>query len=279
MLSRRWLINFLLLVLIVIFTYIGNRYGVKIGYQPENSITNLKPEDIQTVAIQTADSNFALARKGSQWYFEKPFRWPANSITLERLISIVNNETESKLTAAEIDLGPLGLQFPGAIMTVNNTRILFGATNNIGKRRYIMVGSTVFLLPDLHLHFITQGIGGLVDRRLLPRSISINSLKLAGLSLGKNEDGEWQSDTSGNVEVDRLTQLIDNWQTLDAGSIKIYNKNEIPLQKIIVGLEDGSEIEFYLMSIKPELIIARPDLGLQYHFGEKQYYDFLSITQ
>ena len=279
MLSRRMLINFLLLVLIVIFTYLGNRYGAKTGYQPENSITNLKPENIQTVAIQTADNNLTLTRKGSQWYFEKPFRWPANSITLERLISIVNNDTESKLAAAETDLGPLGLQFPGAIMTLNNTRILFGATNNIGKRRYIMVGSTVFLLPDLHLHFITQGIGGLVDLRLLPRSISINSLKLAGLSLGKNEDGEWHSNTPGNVEADRLNQLINNWQTLDAGSIKIYNKTEIPLQKIIAGLEDGSQIEFYLMSIKPELVIARPDLGLQYHFGEKQYYDFLSITQ
>ena len=273
------LINFLLLVLIVIFTYLGNRYGAKTGYQPENSITNLKPENIQTVAIQTADNNLTLTRKGSQWYFEKPFRWPANSITLERLISIVNNETESKLAAAETDLGPLGLQFPGAIMTLNNTRILFGATNNIGKRRYIMVGSSVFLLPDLHLHFINQGIGGLIDRRLLPRSIPINLLKLAGLSLVKNEDGEWHSNTPGNVEADRLNQLINNWQTLDAGSIKIYNKNEIPLQKIIAGLEDGSQIEFYLMSIKPELVIARPDLGLQYHFGEKQYYDFLSITQ
>ena len=279
MLSRRMLINFLLLVLIVIFTYLGNRYGAKTGYQPENSITNLKPENIQTVAIQTADNNLTLTRKGSQWYFEKPFRWPANSITLERLISIVNNETESKLAAAETDLGPLGLQFPGAIMTLNNTRILFGATNNIGKRRYIMVGSSVFLLPDLHLHFINQGIGGLIDRRLLPRSIPINLLKLAGLSLVKNEDGEWHSNTPGNVEADRLNQLINNWQTLDAGSIKIYNKNEIPLQKIIAGLEDGSQIEFYLMSIKPELVIARPDLGLQYHFGEKQYYDFLSITQ
>ncbi len=44
-------------------------------------------------------------------------------------------------------------------------------------------------------------------------------------------------------------------------------------------LDNGSEIEFYLMSIKPEIVIARPDLGVQYHFSEKQYYDLLSISK
>jgi hypothetical protein len=279
MLSKRWLINYLLIVLICIFTYIGNRYEVKTGYQPENRISSLKPEDIHTVAIQTADSSFILGRVGSQWHFEKPLRWPANNITLERLISIVNNETESRLSAAKIDLSTLGLQFPKAILTVNDTRILFGATNNIGKRRYIMIGSMIYLLPDLHMHFITQGINGLIDRRLLPTSISLQSLRLTDLILTKNGEGNWQETTTDEAQAERLNKLVNNWQTLEAGSIKVYNKAKIPLQKLIVVLDNGSEIEFFLMSIKPELVIARPDLGVQYHFAEKRYYDFLSTAE
>jgi hypothetical protein len=279
MLSKRMLFNFLLIVLIVIFTYIGNRYEVQTGYQSKNSISHLKPEDIQTVTIQTADNNFVLRRTGSQWHFDKPLRWPADSITLERLISIVNNETESRISAAEIDLATLGLQVPKAILTVNDTPILFGATNNIGERRYIMIGSTVYLLPDLHLHFLTQGITGLIDRRLLPRAIPLQSLRLKELSLTKNSAGSWQDTTRGEVAVEPLNMLVNSWQTLNAGSIKIYDKSRIPLQKLIAGLDDGSEIEFYLMSIKPELVIARPDLGLQYHFAEKQYYELLSIAE
>ena len=53
----------------------------------------------------------------------------------------------------------------------------------------------------------------------------------------------------------------------------------MPGQKIIAGLEDGNEIDFFLISIKPEIVIARPDLGVQYHFAEKQYYDLLSIAK
>lgn len=280
MLSKRWLINYLLIVLIFIFTYIGNRYQVKTGYQPKNAISSLKPQDIHTAVIQTADYNFTLRRNGaSQWRFEKPVEWPANNITLERLISIVSYETESRLSADEIDLATLGLQFPGAILTLNDTRVLFGATNNIGQRRYIMIGSTVYLLPDLHLHFITQGIAGLIDRRLLPRSIPLKSLKLTEFILRKSSDGNWQSNAEAEVETVHLNRLANNWQTLEAGNIKIYDKTITPRQKMVATLENGSEIEFYLMSIKPEIVIARPDLGIQYHFSEKQYYDLLSIIK
>ena len=279
MLSRRWLINCLLIVLIGILTYSGIRYQLKSAAAPENRITSLKPRDIDSVIIQIADNSLVLRRSGNQWIFEKPIQWPANNITLERLISIVTSESNTRLPANEIDLATLGLQSPKAILTLNATRVLFGATNNIGERRYILIGSMVYLLPDLHLHFITQGITGLIDRRLLPRSISLKSLKLAELSLSKSSDGTWQDDTREEAGVERINALANNWQTLDAGNIKIYDKSKLPGQKIVAGLQDGSEIDFFLMSIKPELVIARPDLGVQYHFAEKQYYDLLSIAK
>ena len=46
MFSRRWIINYVLVVLIVILTYVGNRFGVTTGYQPQQRISSLKPADI-----------------------------------------------------------------------------------------------------------------------------------------------------------------------------------------------------------------------------------------
>ena len=278
LLSRRWLINCLMIILICALAYSGIRYQLKSASAPKNRITSLKPQDIDSVIIQIADDSLVLRRSGNQWIFEKPIQWPANNITLERLISIATSESNTRLPANEIDLASLGLQSPKVILTLNTTRVLFGAINNIGERRYIMIGSTVYLLPDLHLHFITQGITGLIDRRLLPRSISLKSLKLAELSLSKSSDGTWQNDTLEEAGVDRINTLANNWQTLDAGNIKMYDRSKLPGQKIVAGLQDGSDIDFFLMSTKPELVIARPDLGVQYHFSEKQYYDLLSIA-
>lgn len=280
MLSRRWLINYLLIALICIFIYAGNRYQAKIEFPPKNSITSLKAQEIHSVIIQTADNDhFVLRKSSNQWRFEKPVQWPANNTTLERLISIVRSEADSRLDADAIDLAALGLQNPRATLTLNDTRIVFGTTNNIGGRRYVKIASTVYLLADIHLHFMTQGIVGLIDRRLLPRSVALETLELGDLSLRKKSDGSWQGDVVGEIETDRLNRLGNNWQTLDAGRIKNYDHSKAPIEKIVATLDNGSKIDFLLMAIYPEIVIARPDLGVQYHFAEKQYYDLLSIAE
>ena len=280
MLSRRWLINYLLIALIGLFIYAGNRYQATSGFPPGNSISSLKPQDIHTVVIETPDnSQVVLRNTGNQWLFEKPVQWPADNTTVERLISILQSKSDSRLPTDEIELATLGLDSPKVTLTFNDTRIEFGTTNNIGQRRYVKIAATIYLLPDLHLHFITQGLLGLIDRRLLPRSISLKSLKLADLILSKSSNDTWQGEAIGEAEKERINTLGNNWQTLRAGRIKTYDNSKLPEQIIIARLEDGSEIDFFLMAIKPEIVIARPDLDLQYHFSEKHYFDLLSIAQ
>ncbi len=280
MLSRRWLINYLLIALIGLFIYAGNRYQATNGFSPVNSISSLKPQDIHTVVIETPNnSQIVLRNTGNQWLFEKPVQWPADNTTVERLISIVQSKSDSRLPADEIELATLGLDSPKVTLMLNDTRIEFGTTNNIGQRRYVKIAATIYLLPDLHLHFITQGLIGLIDRRLLPRSISLKSLKLADLILSKSSNDSWQGEAVGEAEKERLNTLGNNWQTLRAGRINTYDNSKLPEQIIIGRLEDGSEIDFFLMTIKPEIVIARPDLDLQYHFSAKHYFDLLSIAQ
>jgi len=277
MFSRRWIINYVLIVLILILTYVGNRFGVTTGYQPQQRIVNLKPADIETVAIQTADASLSLRRDAQGWVLEAPIRWSANNINIERLLSIVNSETDSRLPADEINLARLGLQFPEAVLTINDTQLLFGATNNIGERRYIMIGSTVFLLPDIHLQFFSRGLTDLVDRRLLPRRNRLGTLKLSGFEISRDANDSWQVINADGFAQDQIVRLVDNWQDLEAAAIKPFNDNATPRQKIEVSLQDGGRLDFFVMSIDPEIVIAHPQIGLQYHFRADLYYQLISL--
>jgi len=279
MFSRRWIINYVLIVLIVILTYVGNRFGVTTGYKPEQRISTLRPADIQTIGIQTADASLGLRRDAQGWLIETPIRWPANSINIERLLSIVNSETDSRLPADEINLAKLGLQFPEAVLTLNDTQLLFGATNNIGERRYLMTGSTVFLLPDIHLLLFSQGLAGIVDRRLLPPRYRLNKLKLAEFDISRNADDSWQVIGEEGFESDQIISLLNNWQQLDASKIKPFDTGEMPRQKLVASLADGSSYEFFVMSIDPGIVIANPQTGLQYHFPASLYYQLISLRR
>lgn len=277
MFSRRWIINYVLIVLIVILTYVGNRYGVTTGYQPQQRISTLKPADIQTIGIQTADASLSLRRDAQGWLIEAPIRWPANNINIERLLSIVNSETDSRLPADEINLATLGLQFPEAVLTFNDTQLLFGATNNIGERRYVMIGSTVFLLPDIHLLFFSQGLSGIVDRRLLPRRYRLSKLKLSEFEISRDANDSWQVINADGFGQDQIARLVENWQDLEASKIKPFDTDAMPRQKLQASGADGSRHEFFVMSIDPEIIIANPQIGLQYHFPADLYYQLISL--
>jgi hypothetical protein len=163
------------------------------------------------------------------------------------------------------------------MLRLNDTRVLFGATNNIGDRRYTMIDATVFLLPDIHMPFISQGLSGLVDRRLLPRNLGLKSLELAELRLFRGADGSWLQDGANTFSAQQIEQLLANWQGLEAARIREYKVSGTPRQKIRFELESGYSQELYLMSIDPEIVIANPKIGLQYHFSSDLYYQLISL--
>jgi len=278
MLSKRWLVNGLLVLVIGVSLLLGYSDRDQSGSEARNPITSLKPADVMNVTIQLGDKRIVLHRSADQWLIVSPLQWPAHSINLERILGISVSEAEASITATGIDLSALGLQDPKVILSLNDTQIFFGTTNNIGDRRYLMTGTTIYLLADIHLPFISQGIAGLIDRRLLPPSIPLQTLKLAERKLSRDSTDNWQSDVPTDIPADRLNQLVNNWQTLEAPAVKIFKPAGMPLEKIVAGLDDDSDIEFLLMSIYPELVIARPDLGVEYHFHEKQQQELLSFT-
>jgi hypothetical protein len=278
MLSRRWLINYFLLVLIIIFTWIGNKFPITEHQKfDRDAITRLKPQQVETIHIETADGSIQLDKKDNRWFITRPFVWFADNIAVERIASLASTKAHSKLPKSEIDLSTLGLNIPKAVVTLNQKSVYFGTTNQIGSRRYLMVDSTVYLVDDIHYAFIHQGIAGLVDKRLLPAGSGIKSLQFPDFTLS-HQSGKWLS-SKDPQQTTRIQEVIDNWQNQQASNIKVYDSSLTPLKKIIAEFDNGESSEFYLLSIQPEIIIARPDMKLQYHFPEHLYYELLSLDQ
>ncbi len=277
MFSRRWIINYILIFLIILFTYVGNRFDVETGYQKNEPVSTLGAADIETVEIKTGDVRLALSRQGEGWRIDSPIGWPADRANVERLVAIVERKTEAPLSAEQIDPDVLGLDLPKALLRLNDTTVLFGATNNIGERRYVKIGAKVYLLPDVHLPFVAQGLPSVLDRRLLPPGIEPVRLELPDLTLMRGADDSWQDLEPGRFDAQRLQTLIDNWRALPASRVKAWRGSGTPRQKIAAELADGARLEFFLMSIEPEIILANPQIGMQYHFRNDRYYQLIAL--
>ena len=266
MLSNRWIVLCALIVLIAVLTVIGLSIDQPSLEMQQARISELALDDIDRIEIQSGDMQLRLNRAEEAWTIELPINWPAHASNVKRLLSIVNSEAAPLADAADVDLGALGLEQPVASLRFNDTDLRFGASNNIGERRYLMIDHQIYLLPDIHLAFIAQGLPGVVDRQLLPRRYQIESIGLPELKIQRNADDQWRTLPASEYSQAQLQQLIDNWQELQASRIKPLDLGGSVPQLIEVELSDGQSIDFLLISFEPELIIANSQIGLQYHF-------------
>lgn len=278
MFTRRWIINYLLLILIIIFTWIGIKYPIRDDQKFErDAITTLKPQQVENIRIETADGSIQLEKKNNRWFIRSPLIWFADNVAAERLASLAGAKVHSKLPKAEIDISTLGLRIPKAVITLNQKSIYFGTTNQIGSRRYLMTDTTVFLVDDIHYAFIQNGLAGLIDKRLLPPGVNLRSLQFSDFSLTQ-QSGNWVSDQKP-VDTTAAQSLVNHWQNTQASRVQAYDTGLTPLKKITASFDNNESSEFFVLSIQPEIIIARPDMKLQFYFPEHLYYDLLSLDQ
>ena len=270
MLTRRWLVNCALILVIVVLAWTSFHFAAESEEKSSPRISSLKAEDVDRIELQGDALQLTLRRDGEGWRITAPVDWPADTANVKRLLSILKLESSALAEVADVDLQALGLQPPKATLRLNDTTLAFGASNNIGGRRYVLIDSRIYLVPDVHLTFAAQGMPGIVDRRLLPGDLDISTLRLPELEIRRSE-GQWQSSRDATTTQDQLELLVGNWQALPASRIHLFDAGAGPGEPIEAHFTNGQRIDFLLLSTQPEIIIANPGIGLQYHFRANLY--------
>lgn len=276
MLSKRWIVNIALLALISGMIYAGLGFDEEAAIKMPAGISELAAGDIDRLEIESDGSLIRLQRDGDAWMIEAPLNWPAHGVAIKRLLDIVDIEADALGTAADVDLAALGLLEPVAALRFNDSRLLFGTNNNIGARRYAMIESRVYLLPDAHLPFISQGLAGVIDRRLLPTQFVPRTLQLPNLDIRRADDDAWYSTQAPHLAAAQLEQLVANWQQLEATRVTRLDAASEARQVVEIQLSDGARIEFLVVSTDAEIVIANLQAGLQYHFRSSDYVRLLA---
>ncbi len=266
--KSRWIINLLLLSSIGILALVA-WYEPGIEETPQaQTLTTLQQEQIATIQVRRpVRDDLLLARTdGTDWRIEREPPLPADSFQVSALSRLAVQKAARSYPASGLDLSRLGLEPPQATVVLDDTRIEFGSTEPLEEMRYVRVADQVHLIPDIYQHLIEANFTQFVRRRLLPEQSAITGLTLPTLAL-KRIDQEWAIDPQQEVSADRLQVLLDSWRQAAALSIQA-NASETEGERITLTLENPEQqILFVIGSRDPELVLLRPELGLEYHMG------------
>jgi len=244
------------------------------GLEPpvaEQPVTTLHPAGINQVDISRLQRPaLSFTRSDHGWLLAGNPALPASLFQVRSLLAILEAPAVRHYPADSLDLQKLGLDPPRATVTLDGTTVLgIGNTEPLDNLRYVLHAASVYLVEDRYQHLINADRTNFIERRLLDDTAVITRLVLPERTLDRSTDGEWEStpaDPASSSEA--LQELVTNWQQASALFIRPFTGETggASIRLDIAGRDQP--VVFTLLSRTPELILASPELGIQYHFSK-----------
>ncbi len=271
---KGWLINLALLIVIGLLVTVVV-YTLEEDKPKETPpLSELKATDVKTIRIQKANQAEIVLKKDKQgfWQMITPFELPANSFHIDNLLRILS---EQHYKALEIDtkkLEQLKLAPPLVSVKFDDFEVKFGDSVPMAQgQRYVFFNKKVHIILD-RLYYNTLSHDAL---RLLFLSPLGNNPKISEIKTPKYhialKDKKWTvvSGLSSDISADELSALIDNWKNASAYRIEPYTevdtKHALSLPEIEFKFADNKPaLHLKILSTTPDLVLARPDKGVQY---------------
>jgi hypothetical protein len=265
----RWIVN-LLLVLATVILLLVVYFEPGIDEPAEApAITSLTKDQLHRIHLnRPVRDDLVLVKKATgRWYIEHTPELPADDYQVNVLQRLAEQKAVRSYATSELDLRQLQLEPPNATAVLNDTLIEFGNLDPLEGLRYVRVTDQVHLIPDLYLQIVQASYTQFVRRRLLDESMRIDRIVLPEFSVTRTDQG-WKVAPPQEVSADNLQQFVDRWQAATALHIQAADVATEGESIELVPTGDLPSINFVISAREPELVLARPDLGIQYRMGD-----------
>ena len=258
--KSRLLLNLILLALTVGITI----YIIKNPVNNDNPqrISSLKTQDINKIHISKEKDDITFYKENDVWYISSPYQIKAHDFRINHLLQILEAPVSKTYDSSALNLNTFDFTPPRAHVTFNNTEILFGKTNPVTNQRFLLIDSTMFLVYEEVFALLGTQASTFVDLSLLPDDSRITNLSLPGLELDKVET-HWKTTPENLLNADQIQSLLEHWNSAQAFAVHRYLKRK-DLGNIEIHFAE-KKIIFEISDDEPWLILARPDLGIEYH--------------
>jgi hypothetical protein len=281
--KNRWLLNLVMLAVIgglVAFLYL--RPEVSTNVPTHYAISQLKLADFTAIKVEfPALKAVAFEKSDGFWRMTAPYKARADQLSVQRILSIIAAISKEKFPAN--DLAKYGLQNPELKIQLTSSNsveeFVFGTHNPVTDEQYMAYKDAVYLVQAGYSEAASVQPIELVDKLPLgPAELKqISGFNFSHLEqweeVGLNVDlvaGNWKVNTpKAKPTQNELNEWLDfSWKQSPAKSVELY----VPDRKTVypsfeVKLKDGKKIQFNKIQESPELLLARPDEGLLYHFN------------
>jgi hypothetical protein len=240
----------------------------------EFPVSGLKPSDARSIRIERpGEPPVALEKLEGAWRLTAPFTARVDDLKARRLLEIAEAKASHKLPAT--DLARFELERPRARVIIDGQEFAFGMVGAVAREQYLLSGGAVYTVHPRYGTGLPASAGELASGQLLAAGETPVRIELKEFTV-EQRDGRWAlTPAAGEVSQDDLIRWIEGWRLASATRVEPYVTGKA-LAEIGIRLKDGRTVALGVLAREPELVLARPDEQLQYHFRSEMGQHLLS---
>lgn len=281
--KKRWILNLVMLVLVgglVSFLYLKPKVAPEGADKYE--ISQLKLAGINAVKVEfPAKAPVIFKKENDYWQMEAPYKQRADQLSVQRILSVIAATSEHKFPTT--DLAKYGLDNPLVKLTITSDSggevFVYGTYNTVTDEQYVAYKDSVYLLNSGYSEAASTQPIEMVDKNILSPSEAkqlsgfdysrLEQWQEAGLTVDMDK-GQWKvSMPNAKPTQNELNEWLEfSWKQNPAKSVELYTPDRsATYPSFEVKLTNGKRIHIDKLMESPELVLARPDEGLSYHFS------------
>lgn len=263
----------LLLNLVLLLAVIG--LGLFFWHAPEKNgeprvaISDIRIDQIETIRLlRNSQEVLALERDAGNWRLREPFIMDADNNRAEGLLMVAAIASEGRHDRGELDLSRYGLEPEQTVLYLDEHRFVIGDEHPLQAQRYVLFQDQVHLVPDTLFRELQAPATYFANGKLLPVAETPSRIILPDRTLTR-DDTEWQADPP--LEHRSPNAAGNAWRTAYAMTVSQYRDEPASVYgEIVAEFERAEPITLQIVSLPPNIILARPELGIQYHLDSDQ---------
>jgi len=282
--KKRWLLNLLMFALVAsLVTFLYVRPKTTAQQDEVYEVSNYKLAEFNAISVEfPAKAALSLEKVNGYWRITAPQQARADQASVQRILGIIAAKTKNKIAAGKDDLEKFGLNNPVVKLKFfrdkdNVEEFLFGTHNPVTDEQYVAHRNNVYLVSSAYSDYASTQLIELVDKAPLKPTEKVAGFDFSHLEQWETArlnvdllDGKWKvSIATAKPQQNEMNEWSDfSWTHALAKSVEFYSPDrKATYPSFEVKLADGSKVHFDKLQESPDLILARPDEGLQYHFA------------
>jgi hypothetical protein len=275
--KSRWLLNLILLLAvggIAAFLYLRPQ---PVDTSAKNYVVStLAPSSFSKLTIEhPARKPVLLEKQNGNWRLMDPYQSRADEDAVGAVLAIAIATSHHKFPASKA--AQYGLDKPALKVRIGNEEFSFGMYNPLSGEQYVGYKDSIYLVPSIYSESASLKPEHFIDKNPIGVGETLAGFDFSHLEQWESShlnldyvDGTWKVSVAGakpnQKELDDWFSSF--WQKIGAKSVEPYKPDGKPHPWFAIKLKGGKVVHFDKLQETPELLMARPDEGMIYHFPQ-----------